>query len=420
MDTIFKKYESEVRSYCRSFPKEFNYAKGSIIKDTKGEEYIDFFSGAGALNYGHNNEFIKSKIIEYLNNDGIMHALDMYTTAKKDFIEYFEKELLEPKGFNYKIQFTGPTGTNSVEAALKLARKVKKRSNILALMGGFHGMSLGSLALTTDQGSRSGAGIPLNNVTHIPTPCMFPEFNMIDYLEVILSDDHNGIDKPAAIIIETTQAEGGIHVLSNEYLKGLRNICDKYDMLLIVDDIQVGCGRSGDYFSFERAGIIPDIVCLSKSLGGYGLPFAVTLLKPELDIWSPGEHNGTFRGNQLAMIGAKAGLELIKKENIEKRVADLSTKIEEKLKNFIHNYPDFELRGIGFIWGIDVKDEELASLISKECFNQGLIIEKAGRNNSVIKLMPSLLIEEELLNKGIDIIIKVIKELNLNYNIKKR
>ena len=131
MDTIFKKYESEVRSYCRSFPKEFNYAKGSIIKDTKGEEYIDFFSGAGALNYGHNNEFIKSKIIEYLNNDGIMHALDMYTTAKKDFIEYFEKELLEPKGFNYKIQFTGPTGTNSVEAALKLARKVKKRNNIL-------------------------------------------------------------------------------------------------------------------------------------------------------------------------------------------------------------------------------------------------------------------------------------------------
>lgn len=416
MEEVFKKYESEVRSYCRSFPKEFNYAKGSIMKDTDGKEYIDFFCGAGALNYGHNNDYIKSKIIEYLNKDGIVHSLDMYTTAKKEFIEYFEKKLLEPKGYNYKIQFTGPTGTNSVEAALKLARKVKKRNNILALMGGFHGMSLGSLALTTDILSRKGAGVSLNNVTHIPTPYMFPDVDMINYLDIILSDDHSGIDKPAAIIIETTQAEGGLYVLSNEYLKGLRNICDKFDMLLIVDDIQVGCGRSGNYFSFERADIIPDIVCLSKSLGGYGLPFAVTLLKPELDIWAPGEHNGTFRGNQLAMVGAKAGLELVTNDNIQDRVANLSNKIEEKLKTFLANYPRFDLRGIGFIWGIDVKDEQLASNISRECFNQGLVIEKAGRNNSVIKLMPSLLIEEELLDKGINILITVIKELNLINN----
>ena len=412
MEEIFKKYESEVRSYCRTFPTEFNKAKGSIMTDMDGKDYIDFFCGAGALNYGHNNEYIKTKVIDYLNNDGIIHSLDMYTTAKKEFIEFFENKILEPKGFDYKIMFTGPTGTNSVEAALKLARKVKKRNNVIALMGAFHGMTLGSLALTTDKGSRGGAGVPLYNVVHIPTPYMFPNTDMLEYLEVILSDDHSGIDKPAAIIVETTQAEGGIYVLSNEYLKGLREICDKHDMLLIVDDIQVGCGRGGNFFSFERAGIIPDIVCLSKSIGGYGFPFALTLFKPELDIWSPGEHNGTFRGNQLAIVAAKAALELVVNDKIENRVKDLALKIEEKLTEFIKKYPNYDLRGIGFIWGIDVKNEDLASIISKECFKEGLILEKAGRNNSVVKLMPSLLIEENILFKGLDILFNVINKLN--------
>ena len=406
---IFETYESNVRSYCRTWDEIFSYAKGSIIKSNNNKEYIDFFCGAGAVNYGHNNEFIKNKIIDYLNNDGIVHSLDMYTVAKKDFIETFEEKMLKPKGLNYKIMFPGPTGTNSVEAALKLARKVKGRSNVFALMGAFHGMTLASLALTTDKCSRAGAGQTLNNVTHIPAPYMFGGFDTLNYIETLLTDDHSGIDYPAAIVIETTQAEGGIYILSNEFLQGLRKLCDKYDILLIIDDIQVGCARTGYFFSFERAGIIPDIVTMSKSIGGFGLPFAITLFKPELDIWTPGEHNGTFRGNQLAMVAAKAGIEFALDNNIEKRVKEL----EKIIKNFmidIENNYKVEIRGIGAIWGIDVFKEEISKNIVKECFKNGLILERAGRDNSVVKIMPALTIDDDLLLKGLNILRNAIEK----------
>lgn len=411
MKDVFEKYESEVRSYCRIFTAVFDSAKGSIIKDEEGNEYIDFFCGAGALNYGHNNEYIKTKIIDYLVNDKIIHSLDMYTVAKKEFIEYFEKEIIQKRGLDYKIQFPNATGTNGVEAALKLARKIKKRQNIFALMGCFHGMTLGALALTSDKDSRKGAGVSLNDVTHIPVPYMFKDFDTISYIDKILTDDHSGIEKPAAIVIETVQAEGGVYVFSNEFLKGIREICDKHDILMIVDDIQVGCARTGTFFSFERANIIPDMVVMSKSIGGYGFPFAVVLLKPELDKWSPGEHNGTFRGNQIAMVAAKAGLEVMLNEKVETQVKQKEKLVKEFLENTIkpiHN--SIEIRGIGLIWGIEVNDENKAKEISKECFKKKLIIERAGRNNSVIKLMPSLVIDKETLLEGLKILKESIKK----------
>lgn len=409
MENIFEKYESEVRSYCRTFPKEFVKSKGAIIEDIDGNKYIDFFDGAGALNYGHNNDYIKEKLIDYLKNDGIIHSLDMYTTPKKEFIKFFEEEVLIPRNLNYKIQFTGPTGTNAVEAALKLARKVKKRENIFALMGCFHGMTLGSLALTSDKDSRKGAGLPLTNVTHIPTPYMFDKLNVIEYLDKILTDDHSGVDKPAAIIIETVQAEGGIYVFDENFLQGIRAICDKHDILLIVDDIQVGCARTGTFFSFERAEIIPDIVVMSKSIGGYGMPMAITLIKPELDIWKPAEHNGTFRGNQLSMVAAKAGLEVMLNEKVEKQVKEKEKIVKKYLEENIKTN-DVEIRGIGLIWGIDVHNEELSKKIVNECFNNDLILERAGRQNSVVKIMPPLTIDEETLLKGLDIVSKAINK----------
>ena len=401
---IFEKYESEVRSYCRIFDEELDYAKGSIIKDVNGKEYIDFFCGAGALNYGHNNDYIKEKIIKYLQDDRIMHALDMYTKAKCDFIKYFEEQILEPRKLNYKIQFPGPTGTNAVEAALKLARKAKKRTNIWCLMGCFHGMTLGSIALTTEREAREGAGVPLENVTHIPAPYMFENFDTIQYMQTILDDDHSGIEKPAALILETVQAEGGIWVFSKEYLQAVRKFCDDNDILLIVDDIQVGYCRTGTFFSFERADIVPDIVVLSKSIGGYGMPLALTLFKPELDIWAPGEHNGTFRGNQIAIVAAKAGLEFFNNNNIEKETQRKGKIIEKFLNEEIKPLGNFDIRGIGFIWGIDVHDEELAKNISKKAFKNGLIIERAGRQNTVVKVMPPLVVEDEILTKGLNIL----------------
>lgn len=408
---VFEKYESEVRSYCRVFTEVLDYAKGSIIKDTNGKEYIDFFCGAGAVNYGHNNDYIKEKVIKYLQDDRIMHALDMYTKAKKDFIEYFEEEILKERNLNYKIQFPGPTGTNAIEAALKLARKVKKRNNIWCLMGCFHGMTLGSLALTSDKESRQGAGVSLENVTHIPAPYMFKDLDTIDYMQTILDDDHSGIEKPAAIIIETVQAEGGIWVFEKDYLQRLRKLCDDNDILLIVDDVQVGNAKTGTFFSFERANIVPDMVTLSKSIGGYGMPFALTLIKPELDIWAPGEHNGTFRGNQLAMVASKAGLEFMKQNHIEEKVRQKGEIVKEFLEKEIKPInSNIEIRGIGLIWGIETHNETIAKKISTDCFKSGLIVERAGRNNSVVKIMPPLTIDEETLLKGLNILKQNVEE----------
>ena len=415
--SVFEKYESEVRSYCRNFPAVFTKAKGSYIFAEDGKEYIDFFCGAGALNYGHNNDYIKSRIIDYLESDGIIHSLDMFTSAKRDFIEFFESKVLEPRGFNYKIQFPGPTGTNAVEAALKLARKVKKRNNIFAFMGAFHGMTLGSLSMTTDRDSREGAGVVLTDVTHIPTPYMFPELDVLKYMQTLIDDDHSGISKPAAVFVEPVQADGGIHVFSVEFLKGLREFCTRNDILLVCDDIQVGSARTGTYFSFERAGIVPDIVTLSKSIGGYGMPFALVLFKPELDVWNPGEHNGTFRGSQLSIVAAKAGLEIMLNDNVEAEVRRKGEIIAEYLGKVKEINENFDVRGIGFMWGVDcnkVKPDAVSRAIVKECFENGLIVERAGRNNDVVKLMPCLLADDETLKKGLDIFVNAVKKVMEN------
>ena len=412
---VFEKYESEVRSYCRSFPSKFLIAKDCYIYSEDGKEYLDFFSGAGALNYGHNNPYIKEKLLEYILNDGITHALDMYTGAKEEFIETFQEKILKPRGLDYKMQFTGPTGTNAVEAALKRARNATGRQNVFALMGAFHGMTLGSLALTTAAGSRAGAGVTLNNVYHVPAPYMFPDMDVLEFIEKILSDKHSGVEKPAAFILETVQIESGVHVLDVEFLQEIRKICDKYGILLIVDDIQAGCGRTGAFFSFEDAGIIPDMVTLSKSISGYGLPMAITLIKPEYDAWwDPGEHNGTFRGNQHAFVTAKAGIEFALKESIYEKAGYAGDIAFGYLKEKLHAFNDIEIRGTGLIIGIDVKDETFAKDIVTKCFEKGLIIERTSNHSTTLKILPPLTIKYDDLMKGLNIIIDSIKEVKNN------
>ena len=414
MNETFEKYESNIRSYCRKWPVEFVSAKGSIYKDTEGNEYIDFFDGAGALNYGHNPDYIKEKLIKYLESDGIVHALDMYTVPKENFINYFEEKILKPRKLDYKIAFPGPTGTNSIELALKLARKVKQRPYIWAFTGAFHGMTLGALALTTESAARKAAGVPLNYTVHIPAPySMGGNFDSIAYMEQLLSDDHSGYEKPAAIIIETVQQEGGIHVFSKEFLKDLRALCDKYDILLICDEVQIGCSRSGTFFSFERADIVPDIVCMSKSIGGYGIPFAVTLFNKELDVFKPGEHNGTFRGCQLSMVAGLAALEMTVEQDIPAQVRRKEKIVKEYLDKEIKPLlkGKMEIRGIGLSWGIEFNDGKLARAVLDKCFEKKLIIELAGSYDSVLKIMPSLVIEDELLLKGLNIVKESIQEV---------
>jgi diaminobutyrate-2-oxoglutarate transaminase len=406
---IFELRESNVRTYCRSFPVVFHRAKDSIIYSESGEAYIDFLAGAGALNYGHNNDYIKEKVISYLDADAISHGLDLHTLAKEEFLSKFFQTILAPKNLDYRVQFCGPTGTNAVESSLKLARKITKRPGIFSFMGAYHGMTLGSLSITGNTSIRAGALGASNSVTFMPYPYGFmASFDTIEYINSVLNDVNSGIEKPAAIIFETVQAEGGVIVAPIEWMQRLRELCDRHGILLICDDIQVGCGRTGLFFSFERADIVPDMVILSKSISGYGFPMSLLLIKPELDIWEPGEHNGTFRGNQLAFVGGTAALEYREITNIEQEIKSKESLIRQFLINEISTINDkIKIRGIGMIWGLDVasfESKDLVNKITSRCFELGLIVEKVGRNDSVIKILPPLNIDMSTLQKGCNIL----------------
>lgn len=410
---VFERLESEVRGYCRNFPTVFTRAQGDFLFDEKGERYIDFFAGAGVLNYGHNNPRLKRKLIEYLEQDGLVHGLDMATTAKRRFLERFEEVILRPRGLDYKIQFPGPTGTNAVEAALKLARKVTGRHNVLSFTNGFHGMTLGSLSVTGNGAKRAGAGVPLSHATAMPYDGYFGSgADTIGQLRTVLEDASSGLDHPAAIIVETVQAEGGVNAARFEWLEGLAALAKEHGVLLIVDDIQVGCGRTGPFFSFEPLAIEPDIVCLSKSISGYGLPMALVLIKPEHDIWDPGEHNGTFRGHNPAFVTATEALSYWQDDALEREIEVKAELMAERLGAIAGQYPeaDAEWRGRGLIQGLAFEDPDLAGRISRAAFERGLVIETAGPEDEVLKLLPPLTIDESTLLEGLEIVAESLAE----------
>jgi len=405
---IFDEIESEVQSYARSFPRIFNKAQGEHLYDLEGNQYLDFLAGAGTLNYGHNNPVLKKKLLEYIESDGISHGLDLHTKAKGEFLNTFNEKILKPRNMDYMVQFTGPTGANAVEAAMKLARTIKKRETIISFTNGYHGVTLGALASTGNEHHRGAAGTVLTGVNTVPYDGYLGEgMDTTSYLDKILSDSSSGVDRPAAIIVETVQGEGGITAASFAWLRNLQKVCKKHDLLLIVDDIQAGCGRTGSYFSFEDIGIEPDIITLSKSLSGYGLPFAVVLFKPEHDIWKPGEHNGTFRGNNLAFVTAKATIDHYWSDNLfSKEVKRKGAYIYERVQKIINTYGEgnFSSRGRGMFQGINCVDGDLANKITKLAFKKGLMIETSGADDHVIKFLCPLTITDQNLKKGIDIL----------------
>ncbi|SDC60694.1 diaminobutyrate aminotransferase apoenzyme [Melghirimyces thermohalophilus] len=404
--SVFEEVESEVRSYCRSFPTIFEKAKGYKLWDRQGREYIDFFAGAGTLNYGHNESGMQKRLIEYLTSDGIVHSLDMATSSKEEFLSRFQDVILKPRNLEYKVMFPGPTGTNAVESALKLARKVTGRQTVVSFTRGFHGMTLGSLAVTGNAFKRKGAGIPLTGAVSLPYDQYNENIDSLTLLERYLEDKGSGVDLPAAVILETVQGEGGINAASFEWLKQVEQICRRYDVLLIVDDIQAGCGRTGTFFSFEPAEIQPDIVCLSKSLSGYGVPFAVTLFRPDLDTWAPGEHNGTFRGHNLAFVAATEALRFWETDAFSREVQRKGDRVKAALQKIADKHPDLitQVRGRGLMLGMEFPKEGLADEVCSEAFKRGLIMETSGPNSEVVKLLPPLIIDDEGLDKGLGIL----------------
>lgn len=411
---VFDSLESEVRSYCRSFPAVFTKAQGYKLWDDDNREYIDFFAGAGALNYGHNNRSMKRKLLDYIQQDGVTHSLDMATRAKEQFLKKFHQVILEPRGLAYKVMFPGPTGANTVESALKLARKVTGRSTVFSFTNAFHGMTLGALSVTGNKFKRQGAGIPLHHTVSMPYDgYLGPDIDTLDYMENYMNDSGSGVSRPAAIIVETVQGEGGINEASNEWLQRLERICRSHEIVLIVDDVQMGCGRTGTFFSFERAGITPDIVCLSKSIGGYGLPMALTLIRPDLDIWEPGEHNGTFRGNNLAFITAAEALDYWSNERFTQEIMAKGKVIRSCLEELVAQYPELQgtARGRGLMQGIAFGIPGMAERLCARAFARGLIMETSGTDSEVAKIMPPLTIDDTGLLAGLDILRTCVKEL---------
>ncbi len=420
---IFEEMESEVRGYVRAFPAVFDKAQGAFLYDEQENEYIDFFAGAGTLNYGHNNPMISEALIAYLQHGGIVHGLDKATVAKKNFLQKLRDTILVPRNLDYKVQFTGPTGTNAVETALKLARMIKRRSNIIAFTNGYHGLTMGSLAVTGNDFYRDESYGARNNADSVPFDGYFgPDVNTIDYLQKFLSDKSSGVDLPAAVIVETVQGEGGINVASVQWLQQLEALCHKYDILFIIDDIQMGNGRTGHFFSFEEAGIKPDMVTVSKSIGG-GLPMALLLMRPELDQWQPGEHTGTFRGNNLAFVAATQALSYWDNDDFAESIKYKGQIMEEELSKIVKKYSarlDIKLRGRGMVWGLEFDRAGLPAEISAEAFANKLVIELAGADDTVVKFLPALIIEEDTLRKGIAIIDSVIGSLLVQKEAAKR
>ncbi|MCA3503015.1 MAG: diaminobutyrate--2-oxoglutarate transaminase, partial [Rhodobacter sp.] len=306
---IFERMESRVRSYSRSWPTVFVRAQGAHVWDDNGRAYIDFFAGAGSLNYGHNPPSMKKLLIEYLAEDGVVQSLDAFTAARAQFLEALREVILRPRALDYRVQFPGPAGTTAVEAALKLARIATGRTNVVCFTNSFHGMSLGALAASGNRYKRAASGAPLGNCTFLPFDGFLgPETDSASILRRMLLEPGSGIDPPAAILLETVQGEGGVRVASDGFLQAVATVAKEAGALLIIDDIQVGCGRTGEFFSFESAGLRPDLVCLSKSVSGYGLPMALLLIGPSLDVWEPGAHSGTFRASNPAIVTATEAL----------------------------------------------------------------------------------------------------------------
>lgn len=404
--------ESNVNSYGKAFPTVFETAEGEILTDHRGQQYIDFFSGAGALNYGHNHPKLKQDILSFLQKNNVVHCLDMDSAIKKQFLETFDAVILKPRSLPYKVQFCGPTGTNAVEAAVRLSRKVTGRKKVVAFTRSFHGMTATSLALSACCMENQKVNPPQEVLFFPYDGFLGEEVNTCAFLEKMLTASGSGFELPAAIIVETVQGEGGVNVAGIQWLQQLRDFTARAGILLIADEIQTGCGRTGTFFSFERAGIVPDLVLLSKSISGFGLPLSLVLIRPELDIWKSGEHNGTFRANNLSLCTAIGALDFWTTGTLEATTVANGAFIQEKMQALAAKVPAIKaVRGIGMIWGLEMETTTAAKQLSAECFKKGLIVEVCGPDDTVLKILPALTIPRQSLEQGL----RLIAETALQY-----
>ncbi len=431
--------ESNARSYPRKFPICIKKAKGSYIEDVEGKTYIDFLCGAGTLGLGHNDDDVNKALIELINSDAPLHTLDLTTPTKDEYVHTILSLLPGDMGKTSKIQFCTPGGTDALDAALKLCKTATGRSSVVAFMRGYHGMGHGALSCTGNLADKEKVASLMPDVHFFPYPYSYRcPFGLggeagikaaCQFFERTLKNPESGITRPAAVVIEPIQGEGGVIPAPVEFLQTVRRVTKELDIPMIVDEIQCGIGRSGKLFAFEYADIIPDVILTSKAIGG-SLPMSLVIYNKKLDVWGPGTHAGTFRGNQLAM---KAGTVLLNKVSKPEFLADVTRKsgIILKAYNDLKSKVKIigDVRGKGLMIGVEFidpnspKDElgtqsssgEIAAMIQKKCFEKGLIMEKGGDNGSVMRCLCALNVDDETISKALKIFEAVVLEIDSKY-----
>ena len=431
--------ESNARSYPRKFPIAIAKAKGSWVEDVEGNKYLDFLCGAGTLALGHNNDEVNQAMIEMIQNNQPLHTLDLTTPVKDTFVHTLLSLLPPELGNNAKIQFCSPSGTDATDAAIKLCKTATDRTAVISFAGGYHGMGQGPLACMGNLHAKTQVNGLMPDVHSFPYPYSYRDpFGLggeagvkaaCNFFERTLKDPESGITKPACVILEPIQGEGGVIPAPVEFLQTVRRVTKELDIPLIVDEIQCGMGRSGKLFAFEYADIIPDVVLISKAIGG-SQPMAVVVYKKELDKWTAGAHAGTFRGNQLAMKAGTVVLNTVSKPDFLADVTRKGDLIRSKLMELKEKVSIIgDIRGKGLMIGTEFvypKGEkdcigslpasgEIAAKVQKMCFEKGLIVEKGGRNGSVMRCLCALNITDEDLSKAWSIFEKSVLTIDKEY-----
>ena len=428
--------ESNARSYPRKFPFALKSAKGSWLVDVEGNKYLDFLCGAGTLALGHNDPEINQAFMDMISSDAVLHTLDLTTPVKDEFVHTLFNLLPTELKDNAKIQFCSPAGTDAVDAAIKLCKTATGRDGVIAFSGGYHGMGHGALSLTGNLGAKSNVNSLMPGVTFFPFPYSYRcPFGLggeegtkaaCAYFERVLKDPESGIKKPAAVILEPIQGEGGVVPAPIEFLQTIRRVTQELDIPMIVDEIQCGVGRSGTFFAFEQAGIVPDVILCSKGIGG-SQPLSVVIYNKKLDTWTAGAHAGTFRGNQLAMKAGTIVVKRISNPEFLKEIQEKGKILKErllKLKDKVSIIGD--VRGTGLMIGCEFVDPkgkpdqigslpasgEIALLVQQKCFENKLVMEKGGRFGSVMRCLCALNITKEEIETFLSIFEKVVMEID--------
>jgi diaminobutyrate-2-oxoglutarate transaminase len=426
---LSKLYESNARTYVRKFDKMFVSGSGVKLTDASGTVYTDCLACAGALPLGHNHPVFKVAIQEYVDSDLPQQMLDLMTPAKRDYILEV-KQWFPPEMQDFKIQFCSPSGSDAVEAALKLCRIATGRQNVISFSGGYHGQTLGALLCMGNKKVKNVMNLTNMNNHVMPYPNKYhwfeqniPEDKMIEssllMLEQLFTDDESGVALPAAIIVECVQGEGGVAVAPEKWVRGLRELCTKYNVAMIADEVQSGWMRTGKPFAFNWSDVIPDVVVLSKAAGG-GQPMAFITYDSKFDKWSSGAHTGTFRGNQVAMVTGKHVLNYVRTSGLQEKVRNTGDYLTRELKKIQVDYPHVisEIRGLGLMLGIQIGDGyayngALAEKIQKKLFAEhNIIIERGGRDGSVMRFLTSLEIDLVDLDHVISSIRSVLGEIH--------